>query len=64
MHLKGFELYQCNKDDDTYKRNWQQHPHKTIALLKSKKKMDKYEVDNTSILAENQPANLRDYKRY
>ena len=40
LDLEGFELYRCNKDDDTYKKNWQQHPHKTIALLKSKRAID------------------------
>jgi hypothetical protein len=44
LDLDGFEIYQCNKDDDSYKRNWQQHPQKTIALLKSKKRLDNYEM--------------------
>jgi hypothetical protein len=23
MELNGFEIYQCNDQDDTYKKNWQ-----------------------------------------
>lgn len=34
IDLKGYALYECNKNDDTYKHNWQQHPERTITLLK------------------------------
>ena len=53
LDFGGFDVYECNEVDDTYKQNWQQHPESTNALLKSKTKIDQYETEVVSILAEN-----------
>ena len=40
LDFNGFEIYECNEKDDSYKQNWQQHPELSIALLKSVKLID------------------------
>ena len=43
INLKDYALYECNKKDDTYKHNWQQHPERTITLLKQTRPLQYYD---------------------
>ena len=54
--LDEYELYSCNKNDETYKQDWQQHSDMSISLLKSNRELQFYDKMSTSILAENQAA--------
>jgi hypothetical protein len=53
IELQGFKLYACNENDDSYKRNWQQHPEHSIALLKATHPLEYYQAEQVSILTEN-----------
>jgi hypothetical protein len=52
INVDDYELYQSCDADYTYKRNWQQHPNHSIAILKSKKEIEYYDANIESILAE------------
>ena len=56
FELDDYELYECNEYDETYKRDWQQHPKLTISLLKCKKQLKYYDAEANQLLAENQAA--------
>jgi len=56
IELDEFELYSCDEFDETYRRDWQQHPKLTISLLKSRKQLMFYDAEANHLLAENQPA--------
>ena len=53
FELDDYELYECNEYDETYKRDWQQHPKLTISLLKCKKQLKYYDAEANQLLAEN-----------